>query len=148
MRIPAILFVAMMLGGCDRGVPMPGPAPGPVPLRDAAHMRQYLAGASWTRRSDGEHEHWSFDSDGSCKAWVLPGSSMTLAEFTGLPGLPVDATLLTASWTVTEDMLTLTRIRTEHGTDVPDGTIPLHWVDGKLRIGIGPHRFMRRLGAN
>jgi hypothetical protein len=141
MRGPALLLTTLLLAGCDRAVP----APGPVPLRDATQMRGYLASPQvWTLRGvDGVDQFWSFNVDGTCKAWILPDGPMTLAEVTGLDTVPADATLFTATWTATEGVLTLEQIRTDTGATVPDATLQLDWVDGKLRIGIGGRRYWK-----
>jgi hypothetical protein len=106
-RVPLVLIMllaCLATAGCDRVMP----APGPVPLRNAAHMKTYLTGAeAWALPGDdGQANHfWSFAEDGTCRAWVIPSESesepeseprTTLAELIGLSTLPADATLITA----------------------------------------------------
>jgi hypothetical protein len=147
MHRPLIVMLALAwLGGCGGSAPVPAPAAGPVPLRDAAHMQGYLAGGeAWQLRGvDGVTQFWSFDADGTCKAWILPDeSAMPLADACVVPGIPHDATLFTAKWSATEVTLALEGITTDTGVAVPDTTVVLQWVDGKLRIGIAGRQFMR-----
>lgn len=118
--------------------PTPRPAPGPRPLRDAAHMTSFLADASWRSVRMTPQLVWRFEADGT---FELPGAGACAAVHSGL-----GCDRVAGVWAATEDVLSLSELRTADGAELPGSALSLKWLDGKLNLEIGGVRRRRRPG--
>jgi hypothetical protein len=145
-----LVTLAVLIAGCDRF----GPSAGPVKLRDAQHMNEYLTGfggsVAWELRGvGGVRQFWVFRSDGTFRTWIeADAGAASLGEIIGLAALPADVNEITGAWSATTDTLSLTALRSDAGATRPDTTVPLRWIDGKLRIGIAGQTYMRAQGMD
>lgn len=144
MRRLAIVSILLLTAGCSSEESLR--APGPTPLRGTQHMEDYLPSASawklWYR--DDPVQFWNFDQDGTFTAWTEGESEL------GLEGLFPDqinseTTRLTGKWRATTTRLQLSEIIGTEGEAVEPFTLDLRWIDGKLRIEIGGHHYMRQM---
>jgi hypothetical protein len=139
-----VITLLLLAAGCSQADPIP--APGPVSLRGDEHMTAYLAGAKQWKMwyVDEPEQFWKFEPDGTFAAWIEGDSDSDLPSLFS-PDIPAGATKLTGTWQATTTQLQLSEIVTSSGDAVEPLTLDLKWVDGKLRIEIGGHHYMRRM---
>ena len=120
--------------------------PGPVPLRGPQHMEEYLAGAAAWKLwyEDDPVQFWEFKQDGSFSVWIEGDSKQDLNSLLGAP-IPAGATRLTGKWEATTTQLKLSEVITASGETVKFFSLDLKWMDGKLRIEIGGHHYIREM---
>jgi hypothetical protein len=139
-----VLVLLSTSTGCK---PEPLRTVGPTPLRDEQHMREYLASAAaWQLWYDDEHsQFWQFKRDGTFSTWSDGESDSDLATL--FPDqLPAGVMRVTGKWQATAEALQLSDLTTPTGQVIEPFTLPLKWIDGKLRIEIGGHHYMRQMG--
>ncbi len=115
------------IGACSQRTP----APGPVPLRSKQQVHAFLSGQRIVATGD-DSLWWQFEEDGTFQAQCdlhVPQEA--------------DPYLLRGRWSVTLHRLEL--------SDLDPGpvgeaelSLPLGWVDGKLRIEVDGRRYQRR----
>lgn len=131
---------------------------GAVKLRDLAHLESYLCnerrgGESWSRKARVKSETtaeliWNFQPNGTFHLWLDRYDSKEsppddfFSQTTGL-NPESESSALQGKYKVTLKELKLTNIRTSSGMKLKDHVVPIQWIDGKLRIGINGHHFMR-----
>ncbi len=132
--------------------------PGPVKLRNLEQLKSYLSGHSrggdsWRKKSRVKKETtaevvWNFQSNGDFYTWIsFYDSKQSPPEnfFSQTTGLKVDpdSEVVQGKYRVTLKSIHLTEMRTAKGKKLKDQSVPIHWVDGKLRIGINDQQLMR-----
>ena len=141
MQRLAIVFLVVLSAGCAYESTV-----GPVPLRDAQHMADYLAGAKawelWNQEKPAQF--WEFEQDGIFTVWIEGKSDSDLSNL--FPGrIPSGVRKLTGKWQATTMQLQLSDVNMSSGEALEPFTLNLKWVDGKLRIEIGGHHYMRQM---
>lgn len=127
-----LIMLAASLSGCKDV----SPAPGPVPLRGDAHMREYLADVEWRLVGHGQNRWLRFAADGSFEAG---GNGIGQ-----LLGLPDDTGPVSGHWEADASSLKLSEFRIgDIPSDAPLKTLALGWVDGKLNISIAGQQYRR-----
>ncbi|MEM7163892.1 MAG: hypothetical protein AAF581_00425 [Planctomycetota bacterium] len=117
-------LLALLLG-CHR---MP-PPPGPTPLRSDAQMAGFLSSHQFTTFGpQAESRWWKFREDGT---------------FTADLGRGAAGGELSGHWSATKTQLHLTQLRRVGAGDVPDRSLPLLWLDGKINLEIDGVRYRR-----
>jgi hypothetical protein len=109
-------------------------------------MTAYLAGAKQWKLwyVDEPVQFWQFGRNGTFAVWI-EGESDSGLESLFSEEIPSGARRLTGRWQATTTNLKLSEIVTSSGEAVEPLTLDLKWVDGKLRIEIGGHHYMRRM---
>ena len=109
-------------------------------------MEEYLADApAWKLwYEDDPVQYWEFKQDGSFSVWIEGDSQKDLNSLFIAP-IPAGATRLTGKWQATTTQLQLGEVTTASGETVKSFPLDLKWVDGKLRIEIGGHHYMRQM---
>ena len=140
-RVAAACLLPLVVGCSDAE---PVFTTGPIPVQGAGQMKRFLTGARQWRLSDDDQpvQLWQFDRNGTFSAWIECESDEDLRRLFSA-GIPADAKKLTGKWRVTTTELQLRNIVTFSGEAVEPFTLELTWVDGKLRIEIGGHHYMR-----
>ena len=131
-----VLPLLMLFGACN-----PGGEVGGVELEGVDHMRGYLVRPDkWEheRRGDGQTLSWSFTIEGAFEVWA--DGSDDLEQWIGI-GLPPGVMRARGRWTADTETLSLTDIVSGSAPRIVKASLPLAWVDGKLRIEIGGRRF-------
>lgn len=121
-----VILIGLLACSCSESDGSTKPvSPGPVELRSADHMREFLCsgrfsavGSDATRRTS----WWEFRENGTFAARL-------------------EASHLSGSWTANETELNLTELEVRTGpdgelTEPADRRLRLQWVDGKLNIEI------------
>ncbi len=109
-------------------------------------MEEYLAGAKQWKLwyEDDPVQFWKFDPDGTFSVWIEGESDSDLQTlFAG--GISPGAKKLTGKWQATTSQLQLSEVTTPSDEALEPLTLDLKWVDGKLRIEIGGHHYMREM---
>ncbi len=147
--VSAVCYLTLIslafLAACERRDPPPAPVPrrltppGPVLMRDAAHMKQYLSSGGWRLVGRDANRRFRFSADGTFSASgeglaALLGFSDTVAEVTG-------------RWNADTTTLRLSEIEADGGGAPLAKSLPLGWVDGKLNINIGGRQYRRWMTA-
>ena len=141
MRYIALSTVLLSFASCADQTPV-----GPIPLRDAKHMQGFLSEAKawvlWHGRV--KAQFWDFRQDGTFAARVDEEAVSDLSQL--FPGnIPVGTKRLAGKWRATATQLQLSDVVTGDGESIDSFALPLTWVDGKLRIEIGDHHYMRQI---
>ena len=109
-------------------------------------MEDYLASArTWKLwYEDDPVQFWKFDQDGTFTAWIDGESDLSFKSL--FPAaIKYETTRLTGKWQATTTQLQLSKIDSSSGEGMKPFTLDLKWVDGKLRIEIGGHHYMRQM---
>ncbi len=108
---------------------------GPVPLRDAAHMKEYIGSSEWRLVGSDANRWFRFSTDGKFSAGGdgladLLGFATTVTEVTGL-------------WDADKTSLYLSEIGGGAEDAMLTKSLPLGWLDGKLNINIAGEQYRR-----
>jgi len=109
-------------------------------------MEEYLARpTAWELwYEDDPVQFWEFNQDALFSVWIEGDSEKDLNSLFGV-SIPAGATRLTGKWEATTTQLQLSEVITASGETVQSFALDLKWVDGKLRIEIGGHHYMRQM---
>lgn len=137
----AVLSMLVMVLGCSQGEPTF--TTGAVQLRGAGQMKRYMMAAKQWRLSEDlpVEQLWQFDRGGKFSAWIEGESKQDLSSL--FPEIPTGAQKISGKWRVTTSELQLRNVIASNTERIGPLTLALHWVDGKLRIEIGGHHYIR-----
>ena len=133
--------VFALMVGCPKPAQEPSPPPGPDPLRSDGHMQWFLTSADAWGLEDGSAQYWQFTGDGHFLAWIEGPSQRDLQSLFSRT-IPKGTRRLEGQWEATMTELSLRNTKTSSGQAVPDVSLPLRWVDGKLYLEIGGYRYV------